>query len=322
MGFTNPMLHPTESENEREKEWPGERTVVYESDHRGSKALWGLVVLLAVALGALAYYGYQMVKDQNSEITQLFSSQGTLSKLGQRADAAESQLREMTGNWQDVGQRVTKLEGRVAGSVKETRQYAETLTRQLHEQVTAELNARTSPLDTRLRQVESEEANLRTQMTQMQASLKEEIAADQEETGRDISGIRQQAETNAHDVGALSQKLQRDRVDFELAKGQSKEIAPGIDLRVRGMNFSHQRYRGELLLTQDNRTIWLKDRSTHEPVRFFYKDGRGPYELVITDVSKKAVAGYLLVPAKPDAAASASAGQASQESGAESPARQ
>jgi chaperonin cofactor prefoldin len=263
-----------------------------------------------------------VVKDQNSQITQIFSSQGTLSKLGQRADAAEGKLQEMAGNWQDVGQRVTKLEGRVAGSVKETRQYAETLTRQLHAQVTAELDARTSPLDARLRQVESQEADQRAQLAQVQASLKQEIATAQQETGRNISGIREQEETNARDVSALSQKLERDRIDFELAKGQSKELAPGIELRIRGMNPAYQRYHGAIWLLQDRRTVWLKDQSVHEPVRFFHKDGTGPYELVVTDVNKKAVVGYLLVPVKPDAAASASAGKASQESVAASGARQ
>lgn len=41
----------------------------------------------------------------------------------------------------------------------------------------------------------------------------------------------------------------------------------------------------------------------HEPVRFFHKDGGEPYELVVTDVTKNAVVGYLLAPVKPEAAA-------------------
>src|ERR1700691_2119935 len=142
MGVINPMLHHNESE------WTADRPAAIESGHRSqSKTLWGLVVLLAAALGALAYHGYQIVKNQDAQITQLFGSQGTLSTLGQRADAAESKLQDLAGDWQGVGQRVTKLEGKVSTDAKETRRYADTLVQQLHQQMTAEMDSRTSTLD-------------------------------------------------------------------------------------------------------------------------------------------------------------------------------
>jgi hypothetical protein len=295
-----------------ESEWSADRPVALESHHRGqSQTLWVLVAVLAAALGALAYYGYQMVKNQDTQITQLFASQGTLSTLGQRADAAESKLHDLTGDWQGMGQRIAKLEGRVVAEVKQTRMYAETLTQQLHQQMTAEMDARTSTLDARLREVESQQADQRAQIALVEANLKREISAVREENGRDLSGVRQLGETNARDLSAISQKLDRERVDFELAKGQTKELVPGIALRIRGMNPAYQRYHGALWLLQDHRTVWLRDQSVHEPVRFFHKDGGEPYELVVTDVTKKAVVGYLLAPVKPNAAAGALVGQQS-----------
>ena len=306
MGVINPMLHHNESE------WSADRPVALESHHRGqSKTLWVLVALLAAALGALAYYGYHLVKNQDTQITQLFGSQGTISTLGQRADAAESKLHELTGDWQGMGQRMAKLEGRVVTEVQQTRMYAETLTQQLHQQMAAEMNARTSTLDARLRQVETEQAAQSAQMAKVEANLKQDISAVREENGRDLSGVLQQGETNARDLSAISQKLDRERIDFELAKGQTKELVPGISLRIRGMNPAYQRYHGALWLLQDHRTVWLRDQSVHEPVRFFHKDGGEPYELVVTDVTKKAVVGYLLAPVKPDAAAGALVGQQS-----------
>jgi hypothetical protein len=309
MGVINPMLHHNESE------WSADRPVAFESYHRSqSKTLWVLVAVLAAALGALAYYGYHMVKNQDTQITQLFGSQGTLTTLGQRADAAETKLHDLAGDWQGMGQRVTKLEGRVATDVKQSRVYAEKLTQQLHQQMIAEMDARTSTLDARLRQVETEQTAQRAQMAQMaqvEANLKQGISTVREENGRDLSGVRQQGETNERDLSALSQKLDRQRIDFELAKGQTKELVPGVSLRIRGMNPAYQRYHGALWLLQDHRTVWLRDQSVHEPVRFFHKDGGEPYELVVTDVTKKAVVGYLLAPVKPDAAAGALVGQQS-----------
>ncbi len=307
MGVINPMLHHNDSE------WSSDRPVAIESDHRGqSKTLWVLVVALAAAFGALAYYGNGVVKNQNAHIMQLFGSQGTLTTLGQRADAAESKLHDLAGDWEGMGQRVTKLEGRVTADARQTRLYAEKLTQQLHQEITAEMDARTSTLDARLRRVESEQADQRAQMARVEANLKQDISAVREENGRDLSGMRQEEESNARDVSAISQKLDRRRIDFEIAKGQNHELAPGITLQLRGTNVSHRRYHGALTLAQAHRTVWLRDQSADEPVRFLHKNGEEPYELVVTDVTKKAVAGYLLTPVKPDAATGALVGQRTQ----------
>src|SRR5258708_15932135 len=161
MGFINTMLHHNESE------WSTDRPEVYEYHARGkSIALWVIVLILAAVLGALIYYGYRTVKTQDIRITQTFGGQGTLSTLSQRADAVESKIQDLTGDLQDLGQRMTKLEGRVAASVKATRKYAETLTQQLRQEMTAEMEARTSTLDARLQKVESEQAAERAQMEQ------------------------------------------------------------------------------------------------------------------------------------------------------------
>jgi len=304
MGVINPMLHHNESE------WSQDRTESYEQHARGNSiGLWIVVLILAAVLGALVYYGYRTLQSQDLRITQVFGNQGTLSTLGQRADAAETKLRDLAGDWQGMGQRMTKLEGRVAADVKQTRLYAQSLTQQLHQQMIAEMDARTSTLDARLRQVESEQTALHAQMAQGEANLKQDISTVREENRRDLTGVLQQEQSNASDVSALSQKLNRERIDFELAKGQAKELIPGVTLRIRGMNPAYQRYHGALWLLQDHRTVWLRDQSVNEPVRFFHKDGGEPYELIVTDVTKKAVVGFLMAPVNPEAARGTLVGQ-------------
>jgi hypothetical protein len=304
MGFINPMLHHNENE------WAMDQPEAYDYGARGKTiALWAVVVVLAGVLGALVYYGYRTVKTQDLRITHIFGDQGTVNTLSQRADAAESKLRGLADDWQGVGQRMMKLEGRVATDVKQSRSYAESLTQKLHQQMIAEMDARTSSLDDRLRKIESEQTAQNAQIAQVEANLKQDISSAREENGRDLSGLRQEQESNARDVSALSQKFDRRRVDFELAKGQVKELAPGISFRIRGTKSKHQQYQGTLVLARDNRTLWLRDQSADQPVRFFPRDGGDPYELVVTNVTKKDVAGYLLSPVKPSAASGALVGQ-------------
>lgn len=291
MSLGNPMFDPTENK------WPGYSEGNTELHYRSkSKAVWVVLVTLVVGLGASAYYGYFSLRKHNIQINQLLGSQASLNALGQRADTAEGKLRELTGGWESLGQRVTHLEGKVAGNLQRTRQYAEALTQQLHQQLSAELEARSSRLDARIRQVESEQTAQRSQMERVQAELRRDVASVREETGRDLSVVHQQGETNARELSALSQRIERYRVDFELAKGQTQEVVPGVSLRISGTNPLYQRYRGSLWLLQDRRTLWLRDQSVHQPVRFFHKETGEPYELVATDVTKKFVIGYLLVP--------------------------
>jgi len=301
MSVVDPMFDPAENK------WPGYPAGSTELHYRRkSKAVWVIVVVLVVALGASAYYGYFSLKKHNIQISQLFGSQAAVNALTQRADAAEGNLRELTGGWESLGQRVTNLEGlesKVADNLKQTRKYAEALTQRLQQQLSAQLEARSSGLDARIRQVESEQTAQRSQMEGVQAEIQRDVAAVREETSRDLSGVHQQEETNTRDLGALSRRLDRDRVDFELAKGQVQEIAPGVTLRISGTNIMYQRFRGSLWLLQDHRTLWLRDQSVHQPVRFFHKETGEPYELVVTDVTKKFVIGYLLVPVQQEAAA-------------------
>lgn len=306
MGVINPMLHHDESA------WSAERPDTFENHPRGkSIALWTAVVIVAAALGALVYYGYRVAKTQDIRITEIFGNQSAVNTLKQRADAAEGKLQGLAGDWQGMTQRITKVEGTVAADARETRRYAENLTQRLHQQMTAEMDERTATLNAKLQQMESEQAAQRAQVAQLESNLKQEISAARDENGRALSGVRQQEEANAHDVGALSQRLDRQRIDFELAKGQTKELAPGISLQIRGTNVAHQRYHGALTLAQGNRKVWLRDQSADEPVRFIHSEGEAPYELVVKEVTKKSVAGYLLTPVKPDSAAAALAGQSS-----------
>ena len=297
MGTYNPMLQPTENEGSTDP------TQIIARNHRtGSKLLWVFVTGLAVAWGVSTYFGYSAREKQTFQLSQLLASQSTISALGQRVDFAEAKLREFSGGWQAVGQRITKLEAKVEGQMAQTRRYAETLGQQLHQQISSELEARTSLLDARIRQVESEQTDQRSQMAKVEADLqrdiKLEVASVREEMGSELSGVREKAADNSREVSTLSQRLDRDRIDFELNKGQAKELVPGISLRISGTNPMYQRYRGSLWLLQDRRTLWLRDQSVHETVRFFSKETAEPYELVLTDVTKKAAVGYLLVPAK------------------------
>ena len=89
-----------------------------------------------------------------------------------------------------------------------------------------------------------------------------------------------------------------------MSKGQTRELIPGVSLQISRTNNQYQRFRGSLWLLQDRQTLWLRDESINEPVRFYHKEGGEPFELVVTGVTGRSVVGYLLFPKEqPPAAA-------------------
>jgi chaperonin cofactor prefoldin len=299
MNLSNSMFETTKND------WSARQETIEPKSRGESHGSWAVILALA-ALAVLACVGYLVVKKKNIQIAQLFGDRAAVKALSQRVDTAESTLSDVTGRWEGLSQRVTTLEGKVNHNLQQSRKYAESLSEQLHEQMRAELAARTSTLDARLTQVESEEAAQRSQLAQVEGELRQQIASAQEETGRDLSGVHQQLDNNARNLDSLSQRLDRQQVNFEVPKGRTVEPVPGISLHISGTNNRHQRFRGSLGLLQDGRTLALRDEGVDQPVRFYPKEGEEPYELVITDVTKHSVSGYLLVPVRQQAAAGSS----------------
>jgi LPXTG-site transpeptidase (sortase) family protein len=86
------------------------------------------------------------------------------------------------------------------------------------------------------------------------------------------------------------------RVTFEVIKGHSQQVSPGISLGLTGVETASRCVNGWIWVMPDRRTIWLRDQSIQDPVVFYgYLDGKRR-ELVITRVTKNSIIGYVLVP--------------------------
>ena len=98
------------------------------------------------------------------------------------------------------------------------------------------------------------------------------------------------------DLQGLAQKVERQRVGFEVAKNRQQELVPGISLTVTRTDPQYQRFEGYLELVEDSRTLWLSKVAAQQAVPFYLKQGGQPYDLVVENVRRDGVVGYLLVP--------------------------
>lgn len=84
------------------------------------------------------------------------------------------------------------------------------------------------------------------------------------------------------------------RVAFQVSEGRSRRLAPGISFGLSRTDPARGRANGWMWLMPDHRTIWLRNQAAHQPLVFYsYKDGKRR-ELVLTNVTRNGVTGYLL----------------------------
>jgi hypothetical protein len=94
----------------------------------------------------------------------------------------------------------------------------------------------------------------------------------------------------------LADAVDRNRIDFEVSRNKTQEVAPGIFLTVRETDVERQQINGWLQISEDGRTVWLRDQSAQKVMIFATKHDERSHELVFTRVGSQGVAGYLLIP--------------------------
>jgi len=94
----------------------------------------------------------------------------------------------------------------------------------------------------------------------------------------------------------LSDNVNRDRIDFEITRNKTDEVAPGIYLTIHNTNVEQQRIDALLQIAEDGRTLRLREQKAQTVVIFTTKRDARSRELVFTRIDKSKVAGYLLIP--------------------------
>jgi hypothetical protein len=111
---------------------------------------------------------------------------------------------------------------------------------------------------------------------------------------------------NHDEVEELKRLGERDIFEFTLnksAKGPD-HVGP-IQVQLRKTDTKH--YRFTMNVVADDKSIEKKDKTVGEPVQFYVRGARAPYEIVVFDLTKDQAKGYLSAPKSATAAPPAAA---------------
>ena len=283
--------------------------------HRRSLAgLWSVVVMVALALGGVTWYGYRTAQRHDNGFAKLPALEQSLQAAGERINATQTKLETWASDWKGLGDRLGKLEKRVTANVRLVRNYAREQANEVHRQVLTELDNRTEWIQARLSRVESTQESQRARIVEVQEEvaqvrreMRQQIAQLERETGRELDGARQRVTGTRNDLDRMASQLSRTRVDFELSRNRNQELAPGISMTLKGTNVRYQRVEeGWVQLVPEGRFLWIRSQGIQQPLIFYTQRDSRPYEIVFTRVTKDGAIGYLVHPGGPPIAPGAS----------------
>ncbi len=99
---------------------------------------------------------------------------------------------------------------------------------------------------------------------------------------------------NHDEVEELKRLGERDIFEFTLGKAKAPQHVGPVLLLLRKTDAKHYRY--TMNVVADDKSIEKKDKTVEEPVQFYVRGARSPYEIVVYELSKNQVKGYLSTP--------------------------
>jgi cell division protein FtsB len=269
-----------------------------------------IVGMLILAFLATLWLAYPMLRDQKTSTKEIVGLKNVAGGLGKRMDSVQSNVDRMTTGLPNL---VDQFQTNMKAEVQIARDQAG----QIERRVMANVNQSIQGIQSRLTGVEStqresqEHVNqLQTQIVQLNqelANVREQASAsvaeikqlkDQQDTSsRDFTGLNQRVSTNQAAVTNLTNRVDHQRVEFQVSnRAKTAQITPGIDVTVKHIDAGKQEVDLLMQMGGKNGDLLVRGQGIRKPVLFYMPDGNRKVELVITQIAKDSIAGYLLMP--------------------------
>lgn len=251
-----------------------------------------LIVVLFLAIAGLVYLGYtSRTQLQNA----LALSNGSSDLLRRELDQTNTRVAQLRGQVDVTSQKLGLTQAELARArtlaqqIEQEQQESDSkLGQQLGQvqQVQRESDVKIGQVSTDLTGAKGDIASTRKDLEDTKNNLKSTIGDLGLQTGRIAH--------NEQELEALKRLNERNIYDFKLTKSKNAQRVGPIQLLLR--NTDPKRYRFTMSVIADDKSIEKKDRTVNEPMQFYVRGTRAPYEIVMFDVTKDGASGYLSTP--------------------------
>ncbi len=257
-------------------------------DTSASVPRWILVafIVVFVLVGYLLYANYNTRTRLEADLAKTNERSKVLSA---QVDQANARLAEMKGKLDVTSQKLGLTQEELARA------------RSLAQTIRKDQKASDEKLVAQIGQVKQESEAKIGQVSTELGGAKTDI----ESTKKDLEATKSKLDHSMGDMGVMSGLIARNREDLEELKRRGERNIFEFDLRksktpqkvgpvqLKLSKVDTKRYKYTMVVYADDKTIEKKDKTVNEPVQFYVKGVRTPYEVVVFEVSKDRATGYL-----------------------------
>lgn len=258
----------------------------------GALPRW-VILLFAVAFVLVGYLLYASYAESQALQKGLSDANKKTMTLVSEIEKTNSRVADLKGQLDVTSQKLGLTQDELARArglaqtlKKEQQQSAQQLRQEIG-QVEADTSTKIGQVNTELTGTKSEVAATRADLEATKSKLQSTVG--------DL-GVQSGLIARNHDeVMELKRLGERDIFEFQLSKSaKSPEHVGPIQVQLRKVD--PKKYRFTMNVIADDKTIEKKDKTVSEPVQFYVRGARAPYEIVVFELTKDTAKGYLSTP--------------------------
>jgi len=245
-----------------------------------------VIILLFVGIGVIAYIGYKSRTQLQSDLNTANAHSDLLSKELEQTNSRVALLRgQLDVTSQKLGLTQTELARArtLAQTIQKQQQENDAKLGQQIGQVKQESEAKIGQVSTDLTGAKTDIASTRKDLEDTRSKLTSTVG--------DLGVQSGLIARNREEVDALKRLNERNIYEFNLTKSKAPQKVGPIQVTLR--NTDPKRFRFTMTVIADDKAIEKKDRNVDEPMQFYVRGNRVPYEIVVFEVSKDRATGYL-----------------------------
>jgi len=146
---------------------------------------------------------------------------------------------------------------------------------------------------TRIGEVSTDVGNVKNDVASTRSELEKTIATLKATQG-DLGVQSGLIATNGKELAALKALGERNYVEFKIGKSKAPQKVGDIAVQLEKADPKNNRY--TIRVIADDKTVQKKDKTVNEPVQFLLSKATQPYELVVNDIKKDMISGYVASP--------------------------
>lgn len=247
-----------------------------------------LIAVLAILGLFLVYVAYAQ-HSANAELTAALSDANQkLDALATRASTLEDNYADLRGEFDVTSEKLgmTQQElSRARAAARQIREEQQRTAAQLGTQI-QEHQAQLGSLTGEVSEVKGTVAETQEQLEQTQTRLQRTIG----DMGLQSGLIAR----NSEELEELRRRGERDYFEFDIRKSKQYTRVGLVSIRLNKTDTKRQKF--TLTMLESDKRIEKKDKTLLEPVQFYLPGTRHLLEIVVFDVQKDRIAGYLSAP--------------------------